>query len=77
MAFQVSKDNSRTKHYFANPRIAIQENVTRSLQKLLVALHLKNEDNSRTKHFCKSINVTIEKPINSRLLALYYHIEQL
>ena len=33
MAFQVSKSshNSRTKHYFANPRIKIQENMTRSL----------------------------------------------
>ncbi len=33
MAFQVSKTryNSRTKHYFANPRIKIQVNMTRSL----------------------------------------------
>ncbi len=33
MAFKVSKTgpNTRTKHYFANPVIAIQENVTRSL----------------------------------------------
>ena len=33
MAFQVSKTrhNSRTKLYFANPRIKIQENMTRSL----------------------------------------------
>ncbi len=37
MAFQVSKTrhNSRTKHYFANPRIKIQVNI---LQKLLLAL---------------------------------------
>ena len=41
MAFQVSKSyNSRTKHYFANPHISIQENVSRSLQKLSLSLHL-------------------------------------
>ncbi len=39
MAFQVSH-NSRTKHYFANPQIAIQENMTRSLYNLLLVLHL-------------------------------------
>ncbi len=39
MAFQVSRSshNSRTKHYFAN-RVKIQENMTRSLYKLLLAL---------------------------------------
>ncbi len=42
MEFQVSKSshNSRTKHYFANPRIKIQENMTRSLQKPY--LHITN-----------------------------------
>ncbi len=41
MAFQVSKTrhNSRTKHYFANPRIKIEINMTRSLEKLLLALN--------------------------------------
>ncbi len=40
MAFQVSKTrhNSRTKLYFANPQIAYQENMTRSLFKLLKLL---------------------------------------
>ncbi len=42
MAFQVGKSshNSRTKYYFANPQIAIQENMTRSLWKLLLSLQL-------------------------------------
>ncbi len=36
MAFQLSKSshNSRTKHYFANPRIKIQENMTKPIETL-------------------------------------------